>query len=344
MNFDIKKYYRSNKSLIERSITSLFPEKCTDSWVKSITARDDRPWDTKTLQTAFLDPIHKSLKKKKSFNSILGSVLLLKSSGINPEKNLQLLAMGESFGVSLQLLKDIAIHESHEQQLHEELKIKDSIDANVGVALLTLSYYPILHNHYFLRDETRLWLYQRTTTSVSRIVFAIGTGYYRKIKKKRMSNIEYLQHAAYLSGQKLQFSVDLWLALSDHYKSASIVITADELIQNFSLAYQLNRNLHQFNEWVKNNKNHKNAADSNINSPVVLNLCKVLSDEEVLGKRLSTKKLIDMVNQTGIEKQILNQIENNLQDAWAKLKQLPFPASSQEEIKSYIQFILNDFK
>src|SRR5690606_15974916 len=109
LNGGLSSYYKQKAPLIRRSLSALFPKKSTNTWLKTLTAREDLPWDVKTLQSAFLDPVNQYLHQKEMYPYALGGILLLESSNINPEPVLPLLSINEAFEACFKLFKDIGI-------------------------------------------------------------------------------------------------------------------------------------------------------------------------------------------------------------------------------------------
>lgn len=341
VNAELRHYYESKLPLIKRSLTDLFPKKCTNNWVKALTGREERPWDTDTLQVTFLDPINQSIQQRKTFHYALGSVLLLESSSINPEKYLPLIGISEVFAGCLQLFKDISIHDNPGQLPLQELNIDNSIKANAGVALLTLPYYPILHNYCNLDQEVRLWLFQNTTQSISRVFYANGTSQYRKNKSLNfLSSKEYAQESFYLNGSKLKFTFDLWLSLTRQYRSEEIVKSCEHATRAFTLSYQLAKDLNAFNRWLAKNKQHQTAPLNLTNNFILLHIAEFSGVKDPI--KLSQAELIILYEESGAEQFIRNCIQENGVTIDNHIDELSFSIENTNKIKAYIRFLYED--
>jgi hypothetical protein len=343
MNSELKEYYESRTPIIEKAIKSLFPDKCTNIWLKDLTGRDERPWDAETLQSTFLDPINQSIQQKKTFYYALGSILLLESSHINPEMYLPLIGINEAFEGCFQLFKDISIHENHNHLTPEELSTDNSIKANVGVALLTLPYYPIVHNYCNLDEDVRLWLFQNTTKSISRVFYANGASQYRKNKRLQFASMkEYQQDSFYLNSPKLKFTFDLWLSLTQQNKSKEIVTNCETITRAFTLSWQLLRDLNSFKLWIEKNKQNQDTVFNSIDNFIVFHIAQSSGGTDILSKKLTLTKLVRLFEESGTEKYIMTCIQENELVLEKTIDQLPFSTDDRIMIKAYIRLMSED--
>lgn len=341
MNSEILAYYKQKEPEIKSSISQLFPKQCSDAWIRKITNRSELSWDVDTLQTSFLDPINHYLQNKPNYFYSLGGILFLEASGIQSDKFHLLITISEVFDSCFTLFQDIAIYNPDKKNPISGLGIDDAIAANVGVALLTLPYYPVIFGLPEISGEIRLWLFQHATQYVERILYANGSILYRnKSKIHFTSEGEYAQNACYLAGAKIQFNLDLWLLMTSHYKSRELCNLCNELVRHAALSYKIQSDLHSVRSWLTNTQNPETGFEEASNF-VLLYLSKTLNIENLYKEPLTHKRLSVMINETNSDHYTSEVLSISKVATDQIIGQLPFQSDYKEKIKNYISLLIN---
>lgn len=337
----MKDYYRAKELFIKRSLHSLFPATCTQDWLQKLTGRSELSWDSETLQVAFLDPINNQSAARSKYYYGLGCVLMLESLDINPDEYLPLIAISEAFESCFRIFDQIPIYSQVNPA--QGLDIDDGIKANVGVALLTMPFYPIIHNQSCFNDEKKLWLFRNVTRSVSRVLYANGTNLYRKKTKTYVKSFEeYAQNSFYLNSPKLQFNADLWLCFSDLYDVASAVGSWEELIRLFSLSNQLLTDLRHFKTWIKENANDTANGFEGHNNFVLLHLSDALTTQKLFEGPLTSARLRSLFRKAHTETKISDMIAKSITRVGEIVESLPVHSDFKYKMIDYVQLILDD--
>ncbi|HLT72788.1 MAG TPA: hypothetical protein VKZ75_09060, partial [Cyclobacteriaceae bacterium] len=280
---------------------------------------------------------------KEMFHYALGSILLLEASKINPEQVLPLLSINEAFEACFKLFADIGIHDHQSHSSISEMNANNSIKANVGVALLTLPYYPILHNYCHLDDDSRLWLLQNATQSTLGVLYANGARLYRRQNKIPFAHFEeYKQSAFLLNAPKLGFMFNLWLALSQTFKSPRLVQLCKEAAMAFSLSCQLSNDLANFKDWIKRHSGKGKVTFWDTNNFIALCIARASQDSNILSKPLSPETILVLLNDSGAENDIANFVCKNQITTNHIVGELPLDPGHRLMLMSYIQWLLED--
>lgn len=341
MDSYIKEYYQNKASLIHQSLTELFPKICTEKWLRDITGRFELSWDTDTLQLAFLDPIHQYVQNKLVYNYSLGSILFMEASSIDPEKYLSLITISEVFDSCLKLFRDIAIYNPEKETLTEGLNIDKAILANVGVALLTLPYYPILYNFPRLSEEERLKFFQHSSQYISRVQYANGTNLFRKAKMLHYKDErEYLQNAYYLNGPKLQFNLDVCFFLTYQNHTSEIKAGFDQLVRIFSQSYQLKSDYHDFKIWLKEHVNDR-AEFIEATSFIPFYLSAHAGIDNLFEKTLTRDRIKALYEKSDVDIFVARVLEKNNDLMGQLIERLPFAPDYRMIIMCYLSLLLD---
>lgn len=333
MNTILKNYYNSKINLIYESLRTVTPVKCSNAYFNKIVGNWGPDWEIDTLQKFFFDPINNYIKEKESFELGLGCCIFLEAGDLSLESFLPLLAQSELLDISRAMFMNIT---SSSNVPNQDVQIL----GNVGVALITLPTHILKSEAMGLSDKQRYKLLSQSLTIAFRSFFANGIKLFWKNQRSINPTItQYLSMAALLNIAIIKFPLDLMLILKNdvsNNKFNDFQLAAE----NFSVSFQLNKDLNSFHEWCEDKSNvNPNTFTLNCNY-LSLFACSYYQDDKVF-HGVSKENVINLIQSTNAIENLQNLKIKYLNHTIQYLQKYPFKKEYKLLIKSYLKFLVN---
>ena len=334
----LDEYYLERKSIIEQSISTIFPLKCKQQSIDNIVGKSYANWDLPTMQKTYFDPINKYLEKYNSRLVTLGTCIFLEAGGLKLDDYLPLLSVGELLNLSNEVFVDITNWTSADNLYKcEKSHVEISILGNASISLLSLPLHNIIHDKPYLDAEIKLKLYELYTSVVHYSLFGNGIKFHwEQQSENRISIEEYIHVATLMNKGLLQFGTDLFLILSEQHIDKALNNIFRSFSENSAILIQLLRDRIAFNNWQNNKPHDRKNKFHFFTNLICIHACWITNNPKLFNENLTK----DEVNKIFKSANSLEYLEENIKKYQSKvdhaISSLPFSDRYKSLINSYI--------
>lgn len=341
---NLSNYYVEKKTIIEESISSIFPPVCSLKSIRDMVGETDNNWDIETLQRSYFDPVNEYIHKKDQWIISLGPCIFLEAAGLKIDPYIPIISIPELLNISHDIFTDIIDWTSNEQyNRNVKSHLEISVYGNASLSLLTLPVHGILLNDIRLDKDQKLRFYEMYTSIVFDSLFGNGIKFYWEQQEYLSINIEEYLNVAKLTNKGIfQYTIGIFSIIANQKDNQILTNDLNALHQNVGILIQLKKDHNSYTRWL-------NQLSSIKSNPFVfktnllgihsrLNLGnKTLGSIE--GKREDIEKIVkDADSLEFLDNKIMEYQNLVIKD----LMRLPFEKEYRNLLLSYINYLIQN--